>query len=124
MCTKHTSKVAAGIQSLQDHLSHTQTHSFMSRLDSLTHSMKAKECPQFTSVLTWRDHLSFARAYCSRISNQHCELVHYVTIAAPTILIFKDIKTCSLQRVPTQSVHLHDVIENRFIVIAQLKPVF
>lgn len=39
-------------------------------------------------------------AHCSRISNQPCEFVLYVTTAAPTIWIFKVMRTCSIQQVP------------------------
>lgn len=75
----------------------------MSCSDSVTLGIKAGECPHFTSVLRCsvssmhcRDCCCFARAHCSGISNQHCEcVVHYVTIAAPTILIFKGVKTRS-----------------------------
>lgn len=79
----------------------------MSCSDSLTLGRKAEQCPHFTSVLrcsassaSCRDYCCFARAHCSGIINQPCEFVaHYVTIAAPTILIFKDGKTCSIQQV-------------------------
>ena len=89
------------------HITHTHTHSFMSYSDSLTLGIKAEQCPHFTSVLrcsvssaSCRDYCCFARAHCSGIINQPCEFVaHYVTTAAPTILIFKDRRTCSIQQV-------------------------